>query len=164
MIHTLQFQVSLMRFFGRVKATFSNFVTIDHYLHSPFTLMCRNSEKPAFVCFSRASHVLKISESCHFSKIIKSVVLFVSVFMINMFRRKFTSHVKPRESMSKSFLIIDSDCPIASVSRTSRNLSNKIRSAGMSFPDKDSRDRIVIKNISDMVSCSYDYEFTIKAA
>lgn len=164
MIFSLQLQISLMRYFRCIKTTFTNMMSVDHNLNTPFTLMCRYSKKTRFVGFSWMSHVLKISESCNFSKIFKSVVLFISVFMINMTSRKTSGHVKPCKPVSKSFLIIDSNRPISCISWTTCNLSYKVWTTGVGFPNKNARDRIIIKNGLDMVSCNHECQFTIKAA
>ena len=48
-MYSLQLQVSLMRFFGRIKAAFADAFTVKHDLYKPFSLMRANTKKPGFI-------------------------------------------------------------------------------------------------------------------
>jgi len=164
MMQTLQLQVSLMRRFGRIKAAFADAFSVYHKLHAPFILMRRHTQQANFVGFSSAAHVLQIFRSRHFSKIGKTIVLLVAVFMVNMAKRKCASHVQPRQTMRKSFLIVDCDSPIAHICWTARAFADKIRPRFMRNPNKLARIGVVTKDRSDMVNGNHDIQFTMKVA
>jgi hypothetical protein len=159
---SLQFQVSLVRFIGRIKAAFANAFAVNHDLHKPFSLMPTNAKKPRFIRFGWLAYVLQITKTRYFSKIVKCVVLFVSVFVVNVFSRKTSGHVKPRKPMSKSFLIVDRNCPVPRIGCTPSSFTDKIWAAMMYFPNKLSGLWIVVKNGSNMVSGNHDIQFTIE--
>ena len=163
-MYSLQFQVSLMRFFRRIKATFADAFTIDHDLHKPLSLVRANAKKPGFVGFGWFAHVLQVSKTCHFSKVVKFVVVLVSVFVVNMSRRKNTGHIQPRQTMRESFFVVDRNSPVAGICWTPCTFADKIRAAFVHFPHKLACVWVVVKDGSDMVSGNHDIQFTIGAA
>lgn len=163
-MQTLQFQVSLMRRFGRIKAAFADAFSVHHNLHAPFTLMRRYAQQTNFVGFSGAAHVLQVFRPRYFSKIGKAIVLLVAVFMVNMAKRKRAGHVQPRQPMRKPFLIVDCDGPIAHICCAARAFADKIRARFVRSPNKFTRIGVVSKDRSNMVSGNHDIQFTMKAA
>lgn len=163
MVKPFQSQVSLMRLFRRIKSAFAYSSAICHYLDSPFSLMRRNAKKTRFICFCRLAHILKIFKSRYCTQISKRIILLVSVFMIYVFNRPLAGHIQPSKSMRQSFLIIYRDSPVAGICRATRYFSYKIQSVFMSFPNKITCQRIIVKNITDMVSYSHELAFTIGA-
>ena len=163
-MYPFQIQVSLMRIFRRVKTAFADTFSGYHDLNAPFTLMRRNPQQPDFVGFGGAPHVLQITIPRYFAKIAESVVLFISVFVVDMPQRKIACHIQPCQSVRKPFLIIDCNSPVARVCWTARTFADKIGTALMSFPNKLSSIWVVNKNGSKMVSGNHDIEFTIGAA
>jgi hypothetical protein len=164
MMQTFQMQVSLMRRLWRIKAAFADAFTIHHDLYTPFALVRRNPQKAGTVSFGRLSHILQIAKPGNFAQIIKAIVLLVAVFVVNVKQRFLTSYVKPRKTVSQSFLIVDSDCPIARVGWTAGALADKIRPTQMFFPDKLPSIRVVVKDISEMVNGNHEFHFTIGLA
>ena len=103
MILALGLKIRLMSFFSGRKSAFSDSFAISHQLHQPFSLVAAYAKKPAFVCFSRAFKVLKISKPIYFAQIAKSVVSFLPVDVIYVPKRPVTSYIKPSKPMSKHF-------------------------------------------------------------
>lgn len=161
-MQSLQLQVSLMRLFGRIKATFADAFAICHNLHTPFPLVRGNTQEARFISFCWFSNILQIAKTRYFSKVTKSIVLFVSVLMVYMKQRPLAGHVHPRKPMSQFFFVVNCNSPIAPISRTARTFTNKIWAAVMRFPDKFAGFWIVVKNRSDMVSGNHEFKFTIK--
>ena len=157
-------QVSLMRLLGRVKAAFADTFAVCHNLHSPFSLVNTDTKEARFVGFGWVPHVLQIAKTRNFPKIAKLIVLFVSVPVVYVKRRKSAGHVQPRKSVRQPFLVVDSNCPVPRVGRTTGTFTDKIGAAMMFFPDKNASLWVVVKNGLDMVSGNHDFEFTMKAA
>ena len=163
MVKTFQSQVSFMGLFRGIKSAFADSLSVCHYLHAPFALMRGYTKKTNFICFGWRSHVLQIFKSGNFTQIVKTVVLFISVYMVYMTVRPFSRDVKPCKSMRQTFFIVYGNSPISRVCRTARFLSYKIVSVFMRFPYKNARCRIIIKNRSYMVSRNHELAFTIGA-
>ena len=158
---SLGFQVCLMRFFGCVKATFAKTFSVAHDLHQPFSLMGAYSKKTRRVGFRWFSHILQIFGSSDLSKILKTIVLFVAIFVVNMVFGKISGHVQPSKPVSQHFFVVDGNRPVPHVGWASGNFSDKIRAAFVGYPHKNSGVRVVGKNGFDMVRCNHDSEFTI---
>jgi len=163
-MQSLKLQVSLMRLLGRVKAAFADALALCHNLHSPFTLMGADTKKTHFVGFGWVPHVLQIAKTGNLPKIAKLVVLLVSILMVYVKRWENAGHVQPRKSVRQPFLVVDGNCPVPRVGRTTGTFTDKIGAAMMFFPDKIASLWVVVKNGLDMVSGNHDFEFTMKAA
>ena len=150
MVKTLQSQISFMSLFRSIESAFAGFMPIYRYLHNPFTLMRANPQQTCFVSFSRCAHILKISEPCDLSKIAKSIVQFISVYMIYMLNRPFARYVCPSQSMRQLFTVINRNAPIACGLFSSRNMAYNIRSIFMFTPGKYACVNIVKQNITQM--------------
>ena len=164
MMHSLQFQVFLMRFFRRIKAAFANAFAVNHDLCAPFSLVRGYAKIAGLVCFSRASHVLQITKTRHFSKVAKTVVQRIAVDMVYVLNGPRAGHPCPCQSMRQTFFVMDSDSPVAHIRRASRYFSYKIWSSVMRFPHKYAGKRIVIQNGTDMLNGIHDINITIGAA
>jgi hypothetical protein len=161
MMQTLKLQVSLMRLLGRVKAAFANAFAIHHDLHKPFSLVWTDPQKPRLIGASWFSHVLQITKSRDFAKVVELVVLFVSIAVVYVKHRKRASHVQPRKPMGKTFLVVDCNRPVPGVGWATSTFTDKIRAAVMRLPDKITSLWVVIKDGSNMVSGNHEFEFTI---
>ena len=161
MMLAFKFQVFFIRQFRRIKSTCADAFSINHNLRSPFSLMGADTKKTCFVGFSWVPHILQITKAGNFTKIVKFVVLFVSILMVYVKRWKIASHVQPRKSVRQSFLIVDGNSPIPRICRTAGTFSNKIWASAMGFPHKFTCGGVVVKNGSKMVSGNHDFQFTI---
>ena len=158
---SLGFQVCLVRFFWSVKATFAKAFSVVHDLHQPFSLMGAHTKKTGHVGFCWLAHILQVFKSGYFSKIFKSIVLFVTVFVINMVGRKISGHVQPSKPVGQYFFVFDGNCPVPHVGWTSSNFSDKIWATLVRRPLENAGCRIVGQDRFDMVRCNHDSEFTI---
>ena len=163
-MYSLQLQVSLMRFFRRIKAAFADAFTVSHNLHKPFTLVRANTQKPRLVGLGCFAHILQISKAGNFSEVTKRIVLFISIFVVDMPRRRNAGYIQPSQSMRKLFLIINRNSPISQASWTTSTFADKIRAALMRLPHKIASFGVVAQNRSDMVSGNHEFEFTIRVA
>jgi hypothetical protein len=163
MVKTFQSQVSFMSLFRGIKSAFADSLSVCHYLHAPFALMRGYAKKTNFICFGWQPHILQIPKPRNFTQVIKTVVLFISVYMIYMTEGPFSRNIKPRKSMRQAFFIVYGNSPISRVCRTASFLSYKIVSMFMRFPDKDARCGVIVKNRSYMVSRNHELAFTIGA-
>ena len=161
---TLKLQVSLMRLLRRVKTAFADALAVNHNLHPPFSLVRADAQQPNFIGGGGFSHVLQIAKSIDFSKVVKFIVLFVAIYVVNVPARIRACHVQPRQSMRQSFLIVYSYGPIARICGAAGAFADKIRASRVAFPHKLSSVGVVLKNRSKMVSGSHDFDFTIEAA
>jgi len=164
MMQTFKLQVSLMRLLWRVKAAFADAFAVRHNLHSPFTLMGADTKKTHFVGFGWVPHVLQIAKTGNLPKIAELVVLLVSILMVYVKQGKNAGHVQPRKPVRQPFLVVDGDCPVPRVGRTTGAFTNKIGAAVMLFPHKIASVWVVVENRSKMVSGNHDFQFTIKAS
>ena len=159
----LKLQVSLMRLLGRVKAPFADAFAVCHNLHSPFSLVGADTKEARFVGFGWVPYVLQIAKTRNFPKIAKLIVLFVSVPVVYVKRRKSAGHVQPCKSVRQPFLVVDGNYPVPRVGRTTGTFTDKIGAAVMFIPNKIASLWVVVKNRLDMVSGNHDFELTMKA-
>ena len=168
MVLALGLKVRLMSLLWRVKSAFSDFASVCHQLHSPFALMATDTKKAAFVCFSCAFKVLKVSKAINFAQVVKSIVAFLTINMVNMLFRPIASHVQPSKPMSKYFSVVDSNSPIPSLRRRTGFFANQFGLVFVFKPKKIACFRLVTQKLfqlpqRDMVIRSHENEFTIKA-
>jgi len=161
---SLNFQVCLVRFFWSVKATFTKAFSVVHDLHQPFSLMSAHPKKTGGVGFFWLPYVLQISKSSYFSKILKTIVLLVAIFVVNMIGRKTSGHVQPSKPVRQHFFVVDGNCPVARVCWASGDFSDKIWAAFVIYPLKNAVCWVVGQNRFNMVRCNHDSEFTIRLA
>ena len=158
-----QLQVSLVRNFRRIKAAFAQTTPIYHQLNAPFSLVRADTQKARFIGFSRLSDVLQVAKPRDFPQIVKPIILFVAVFMVNMLHWKRASHIQPSKPMRQSFCVVYRDSPISGVCRAAGTFADKIRPARVNFPRKFASIWAVIQNRTKMVSSNHELQFTIGA-
>jgi len=158
---SLGFQVCLVRFLWSVKATFAKSFSVVHDLHQPFSLVGAHPKKTRHVGFCWFSYVLQIFGSSDLSKILKTIVLFVAIFVVNMIFGKISGHVQPSKPVGQYFFVFDGNRPVPHVGWTSSNFSDKIWATLVRRPLENAGCRIVGQDRFDMVRCNHDSEFTI---
>lgn len=163
-MQTLQLQIPFMRGFWRSKSAFADATTVHHYLHQPFTLMRAYAQKARLIGFSWATHVLQVAKTVNLSQICKTVVLFVTVNVVDVLRWPFSGHVQPRQTMRQPFLVVNGNSPVAHICRASRAAPDQIGAAVVASPSKLACRRVVGKHGSDMFSRSHDLQFTMRGA
>lgn len=162
----LQSQIRFMGRSRRFKPGFANNYAIGHYLRAPFSLVGTDAKQTNFVSFSGLSYVLKIALPSYLAQIAKAIVASVAVYMVNVLRRPFARHVRPRKAMRELLSVMDSYGPVTRGLRRPGQSPNKIGSLFMPKPCKDTRIGVVMKRRAQMfnrawwVHC-HDNAFTI---
>lgn len=141
-------EVMLVRIFRRCKTAFAVRDSVCRNLNPPFTLMRAYTKKSCFVGFGRFSHVLKVMRSRNFAQIAKTVVAFVTVYVVNMLNRPTPRNVRPSNSVRKYFTVVDSYRPIAHALLASGNFTPQIFS--VLFPHKNACCRVIIQHLTKM--------------
>lgn len=164
---SLSQHIRFVRGFRSFKTRHADTFSVCHYLHTPFTLVCRHTKIPTFVGFSSFSHVLQIFKTRYLTQISKSVVTLVAVNVVNMLRRPFTCNIKPRQPMRELFFVVYSYSPIARALFGPRCASNKIGTPSIMFPHKNSRANVVRQRAAQMFDSAWlfrchDSMFSIK--
>lgn len=122
----LQSQIRFMRRFRSVKPGSAVTHAVCHKLHDPFTLVLANAEKPNFVGFSGFAHILKVSEPRHLAQVAKTIVALIAVYVVNMLRRPFTSHISPRETMRELLAVMNGYRPVTRRMFGPRRFANEV--------------------------------------
>lgn len=152
MILPFSFQIRLLRFFRRVVVAYTSRFSLDSNAGAPFILKTYHTHKARFVAFIWLANVLRISVLKHFSQIFKSVVRFLSVYVINKFNRPFASHIKPSQTVRAMDALI---YPYGGVPNSfffaPRNCPNLRAFSSFDFPRKNSRGRVIIKYLVQSV-------------
>ena len=147
---TFKLQIFLMRFFWRVKPAYANSLPLRHYLNTPFTLMQRHAKQLSFISFGSLPHILKVSKSRYFAQIRKTIIKFVSVYVVNMRFGPNSICVKPSQPMRESFSVKHTNGEIAVRANTSGNATNKILPSFSFFPCKNAGSRAIQQHLSNI--------------
>jgi hypothetical protein len=139
-----------MRFFWRIKPAYANSLPPRHYLNTPFTLVQRHAKQLSFISFGSLTHILKVSKSRYFAQISKTIIKFVSVYVVNMQFRPTSSCVEPSQPVRKSFSVKHTNGEIAVRTDTSCNATNKILPSFSFFPYKHASSRAIQQYLSNI--------------
>ena len=166
---TLHSKICFMRRFRCIKTGFADHFAFRHYLRAPFSLVGANSKKSCFVGFGSFSNVLKVTRPRYLTKVAKSIVPLVAVYVVNVLRRPYARNVGPRQPMSELLAVVYGDRPVASGLFSARAFADKIRSLFVAFPGKNARVRDVRQRRPQMLYGArryicHDNAFTIRAA
>ena len=166
MMFAFKLQIFLMRQLWRIKTAYANTFSVDHNLRPPFSLMKANAQKTNFVGFGCFSDVLQIAKPSYFSQIIKRVVQFVAVDVVNMIFWLTASHIKPCQSMCQSFNVVNGDTNVPCAVNRPSAFPNKIGPPMVFAPSKNSGLRVIIQRFTQMLNGnvgfgSHDIQFTI---
>ena len=146
----LQIQIRFMRCFRGVKPRFAGNNAVSHYLRAPFTLMGADTKKTDLVLFCGFPHILQIAKPRYLTQIAKPIVQLVSVYVVDMFQRPFSGHIRPRQSVRELFAVVDGYRPIARRMFGPRTFTDKIRSLFMQKPCKGSCDGVIVERRPQM--------------
>jgi hypothetical protein len=147
----LQSQIRFMGRFRRFKPGLAVAHAVCHKLHDPFTLVPANAEKPNFVGFSGFAHVLKVAEPRHLAQVAKTVVALIAVYVVDMLRWPFTSHVSPRETMRELLAVMNGYGPVARRMFGSRYLTDKVWTPFVCRPCKRAGNGVIVEARPQMV-------------
>ena len=101
------FFVSLMRFFKGVKQAQANRFVINLYFSKPAFVFAAHTCKAAAVVFTQFMAVMRVFLVSSFTQIAKPIVGSVAVYVVNLMRRPFAGHVKPRKSVREIQIIVE---------------------------------------------------------
>jgi hypothetical protein len=146
----LQLQIRFMRRFWGVKPRLAMLDPVRHYLRAPFTLVGANTKQTNLIGFGGSAHVLQISKSSNLAQIAKPIVAFITIYMVDVFHRPFTSYVSPRKAVRELFSVMNSDSPITGRMPRASNFTDKIRSIFVQNPCKDPCVSVVTKRRSQV--------------
>ena len=148
---TFQFQIPFVRDVWRSKPAFADTNPAHHKLHNPSALMRGHAQKTSLINFSRAAHVLQIAKTVNFAQICKTIITFVSVYVVNMQFRPTPRCVKPSQPMRESFSVKHTNGKIAVRANTPRSAANKVLPSFSFFPDKHPRNWAIRQYLSNVV-------------
>jgi hypothetical protein len=101
-----------MCFFWGIKTAYFDMLAVEHYLRAPFSLVKRYASEARCIVAVWLAYIMQILRSAHITKIVKSVVNFVAVYMVDMVIRPFIHHVKPSQPMRAVSSAFDRYAPI----------------------------------------------------
>ena len=166
---SFHFQIGFMRFFRRIKPRFARYYAVYHYLRAPFSLMRAYTEQANFIGPSGFAHILKVAVPRYLAQITKTVVLLITVYMVNVLRRPFAGHIRPNQSVRELFSVMYSYGPVPHIMRRPGAFTNKIRPSFMRDPRKKTCLRVITERRAQMFDgawrlCCHDNAFTIRSA
>ncbi len=146
------FQIRFVRFFWCIVIAYAPRFSIYGNACSPFVLEFYDAHKTRFVSFIGFTDVLRISVFKNFAQVCKSIVRFLTVYVVYKFNRPFTGHVKPRQPMRAVNAFVYSDSRIADAFLYApRNVTNANTLGHSDFPCKNTGVRVVIKYFTQAV-------------
>lgn len=135
------FQICLMRFFWCGKQTQSNDnVVIFDFCH-PLMVFLSNAGKTAFVIF--AAPILGVFGVSSFTKIAKSVVCTITIYVVNLIRRPILGNIQPCQSVRRVQHVVQSYGYISVFHATARNISSSA-TPPRQVPSKNTSARLVV--------------------
>ena len=141
--------VSGMSKFWRTKSTKPNVFAINNNLSTPFIAMTipRNTNKPVFVSFC-GRKVLSVLRSISLSQIVKLIVAWVAINVVNVFVRPTPMNIKPCQSVSQIACGIDGNGQSSISGSVSSNITNFDVSFSTYTPCKQSSFGIVMQQLT----------------
>ena len=153
MILSLCFQVDLVRFFWRAVVAKPFRFSIYRHAGPPFVLKPNNPHKTRFVSAVRLAHILRVAVRKHISKIVNSIVGFVTVYVVNQPFRPRSINVQPCQTMGFVNAARYTNSDVAnSFFHAPRNIAGFYGSTGTRFPHKNSCASVVIKCVFKLIN------------
>lgn len=154
--------VGFMGFFFREEAPKMFCFSINRYSGLPATTTFfdprgkANTFNAMFaVCFA-VSPILPI---CRFSQIFKTIVRSISIYVVNHFRRHFSSFVHPHKPVGRVMFPVYFQIDIPFMVKVARFSANS-NFTSRRFPEEITRFRVVIKNLGQFFMCQHERDFT----
>lgn len=149
---SLSFQIRFVRFFRCIVVAYAPRFSIYGNACSPLALKFYHTHKTGFISFIGFADVLQISIFKNFAQIFKSVVRFISVYVVNKFDGPVTGYVAPRQTVRFVNLPVnaDSDVPDAFLFAPGY-VANMNTFSDALAPRKNSCLRVIIKNLAKSI-------------
>lgn len=150
------FQIGLMRFFRRIVIAYAPRFPVNSYVCAPFILKTYHAKKTGFVSFIWFANVLSIAVFAYLTQIFKSVVRFISVYVVNKFDGPVAGHVKPRQTVRFVNLPVnaDSDVPDAFFFAPGY-VANMNAFSNALAPRKNTCLRAIVKNLAKSIQSNF---------
>lgn len=148
---SLQSQIRFMSRFRSVKPGSAVPYAVCHKLHDPFILVPANAKKPNFVGSGGFAHVLKVAEPRHLAQVAKTVVTLIAVYVINVLRRPFTSHISPRKTMRELLAVMNGYGPVTRRMFGPCRFANKVGASLVCRPSKRAGIGVIVEARPQMV-------------
>jgi hypothetical protein len=143
-------EIVLVRFFRSRKTAFAVSNPVCHNLHSPFTLVRTYAKKTNFVGFGRRPHILKVLRPRNFAQVAKTIVAFITVYVVDMLRWPTPRNMRPSKPVRQLFSVAYGNRPIACNVFRPGYCTYEIRPPMVRFPFENTSACIVIKNATKM--------------
>lgn len=150
------FQIGLMRFFRRIVIAYAPRFSVNSYVCAPFILETYNAKKAGFVSFIWLANVLSVAVLAYLTQIFKSVVRFISVYVVNKFDGPVTGHVKPRQTMRFVNLPVNADSDVPDPFFFAPGyIANTNTFSDALAPRKNACLRVIIKNLAKSIQSDF---------
>ena len=143
-------------FFGVKRAEVNNCLVVsDLSFPSPFSFWdSGHKPNPLKARFARMLAVCPVLPTCGFSKIAKSVIVFVSIYMVNIFRWMRPNYIKPSQAMSRICSSTNFYINVPFAIRVSCDLPN-LDVRPWRRPFKYASFRVIVKDLGEFVMCNH---------
>lgn len=145
MKNTFRNQIGLMRFLWRSVVTKPFGLTVNGHTCPPFVLIPDDTHKTGFVPFVWFANVLGISFRAYITQVLKSVIRFVAVNVINQSNRPTIVKIEPRKPMCFIDTTPNANCSVSFFVNYTRSIASFNSAAGTYGPRKCASFRVVLK-------------------
>jgi hypothetical protein len=156
MMFTFGFNIGLMSLFRGIKPTKQGLRAISANSCSVSLAISksRNAKVLArFVAIMLFALILNVSSRSNISQIVKTVVLGIAVYMVNIVFRPFASHVKPSKAAGSVSNFVDPNNSVSIWTNVSGLCAGNDFSASLFCPRKGPGFRAVVKRLAEMFKC-----------
>jgi hypothetical protein len=154
-------KINLMGFFGRSEIAQPMRFAAMRYISAPFILEEYNAHKPRFIPVIWLTNILRIAGFVYNAQIIKSVIAFYPVNVINKALWPFIGHIQPCQTMRFIDTAFNTYCKVSFFVSASGNVADFDRSTRANSPSKNARIGIISQYISQRFCCKFDHGPTI---
>ena len=152
---SLGFKVRLMRLFRGIVPSDKCADAVGAYACAPTApaLEPRHTKKPRFVSIMRAALVLYVACRAHVAKVVETVILRVSVLVVDGVYRPRASHVEPRQPTGTvtNAVVPHDNAPIGRY--RPGHSANHYFSTGFNPPCEHPRRRVVAQDFAQLIVC-----------
>lgn len=142
--------IDLMGFFWRFKRPKIHRLFLDANIRLPVISVASNAKQPGFRSFLRAAPVMRVHFCCRCPKIVYSVVIAHTVYMVDKFGRLFSVIVKPCQTMRPMASAKHENAEIPTVMSTAGLVSNFYPLRNFFAPVKFACIGVIVEHISNM--------------
>ena len=149
MVFLTRRQISLMGFFRRVKKTQPNRFVVDFNFRQPAFILSPYTCVAAFVAAASLA-VMRVFNVGGFTQIYKTVIRAVAIYVVDLVRRPFTCHVKPRQPMREMQRVVQAN-NVVSVFHPATSLAAGRTFSPFCVPSKDASFGVVVYKMAKTI-------------